>query len=83
MSKFFITIIFNISDEFTLISAFSLGHSKHIDDELFVRSTRKNSNHTLHYLQNISSYIIIECKMHYVIIECKMHYVSFGEKNFK
>ena len=25
-----------------------------------------NCNHTLHYLQNISPYIIIECNMHYV-----------------
>ena len=30
-----------------------------------------NSNYTLHYLQNILPYIIIECKMHYVYLEPK------------
>ena len=36
-----------------LICASSLGYSKCINDKLFVKSTRTNSNHTLHYLQNI------------------------------
>ena len=30
-----------------------------------------NSNYTLHYLQNILPYIIIERKMHYVYLEKK------------
>ena len=44
-----------------------LGHLKCIKDGPFVRSTRKkNLSNTLHYLQNISPYIIIECKIYYV-----------------
>ena len=49
-----------------LITYSSLAYSRCIKDELFVRNTRTNSNYMLHYLLNISSYIIIECKMHYV-----------------
>ena len=35
-----------------------------------------NSNQTLHYLQNIFPYIIIECKMYYVSL-------NFFKKKFK
>ena len=35
-----------------------------------------NSNHTLHYLQNTSPCIIIECKMYYV-------FLNFLKKKFK
>ena len=53
-----------------LISISFLGNLKCIEDESFVRRTRKkNSNHTLHYLQNILPYIIIECKMHYASLK--------------
>ena len=44
-----------------------LCHLKCIKDGPFVRSARKkNLNNTWHYLQNISPYIIIECKIYYV-----------------
>ena len=53
-----------------LISASSLGHLKCINDEPFVRSTRKkNSNHSLLCLQNVLPYKIIKCKMHYLSLK--------------
>ena len=58
-----------------LISASSLGYSIYIDDESLKGALEKNSNHTLHYLKNISPYIIIEGKMHYVYLN--------GKKNTK
>ena len=55
-----------------LIPASYLGHSRRTKNEPFIRNTRykdTNSNHTLHYLQNILPYIIIECKMHYASLK--------------
>ena len=54
------------------ISTFSLSHSKCVEYELFVSSSKTNFNNILHYLQNILPYIIIKYKMHYVSFKKKL-----------
>ena len=54
------------------IFAFTLNHLRRIEHNSFVRVLETTSNNKLHYLQNISAYMIIEFKMH-----------CFSLKNYK
>ena len=49
-----------------LISAFYLSHSRHVEDEPFIRNTRNKFQSHITLFTKYATYIIIECKMHYI-----------------
>ena len=59
----------NVSDEFIYMIIFvsSLGHSRHIEDESFLRKNKFQPHITL-FSKYLLPYIIIECKMYYIFL---------------
>ena len=49
-----------------LISTFYLSHSRHVEDEPFIRNTRNKFQSHITLFTKYAAYIIIECKMHYI-----------------
>ena len=55
-----------------LIFASSLGYSRRIDDELFVRNTINKFQPHITLLTKYLALIIIECKLHYISLKKKL-----------